>query len=128
MRIVVHDSRGSARSQYFGPICRGKAYSAPVDEALLNELRVLGATTASPPGVHERDTVAARVDALLLDPDDPDPATSSSLGRADGDPRPDGRDAVGRPFAPFAPARRCAALGDPDRDMPVSCTSTHARL
>jgi hypothetical protein len=43
-----------------------------VDEALLNEVRVLGATTASPPGVPERDTVASRVDALLVDPDDPD--------------------------------------------------------
>ncbi len=46
--------------------------SLGVDEALLNEVRVLGATTASPPGVPERDTVAARVDALLADPDDPE--------------------------------------------------------
>lgn len=43
-----------------------------MNEALLNEVRILGATTASPPGVQERDTVAARVDALLVDPDDPD--------------------------------------------------------
>jgi hypothetical protein len=43
-----------------------------MDEALLNELRILGTTTASPPEVPARDTVAARVDALLADPDDPD--------------------------------------------------------
>jgi hypothetical protein len=46
--------------------------SARVDEALLNELRILGATAASPPGIQERDTVAERVRALLVDPEDPD--------------------------------------------------------
>jgi hypothetical protein len=41
-----------------------------VDEALLNELRILAATTASAPGIPERDTVATRVGAFLADPDD----------------------------------------------------------
>jgi hypothetical protein len=43
-----------------------------VDEALLNEVRGLGATTASPPGIPERDTAAARVHEFLEDPDDPE--------------------------------------------------------
>ena len=43
-----------------------------VNEEVLAEVRAIGATTASAPGVHERDTVAARVDALLADPDDPE--------------------------------------------------------
>jgi hypothetical protein len=42
-----------------------------MDERTLEELRVIGATTGSPAGVHERDTVAARVADLLEDPDDP---------------------------------------------------------
>ena len=72
MRTAPHDSRGSARSQYFGAICRARRILPAVDEALLNELRILAATTASPPGMPERDTVATRVHALLVDPDDPD--------------------------------------------------------
>jgi hypothetical protein len=43
-----------------------------VNEAVLAEVRAIGATTASPSGVHERDTVAARVAELLVDPDDPE--------------------------------------------------------
>jgi hypothetical protein len=43
-----------------------------VNDEVLAEVRAIGATTASAPGIHERDTVAARVDALLADPDDPD--------------------------------------------------------
>src|SRR5262245_19161768 len=43
-----------------------------VNEDVLAEVRAIGITTASAPGVHERDTVAARVDALLADPDDPE--------------------------------------------------------
>ena len=43
-----------------------------VNEEVLAEVRAIGATTASAPGIHERDTVAARVDALLADPDDPE--------------------------------------------------------
>ena len=41
-------------------------------EDVLAEVREIGLTTGSAPGVHERDTVAARVDALLADPDDPE--------------------------------------------------------
>jgi len=36
------------------------------------EVRAIGAATADAPGVHERDQVAARVEALLADPDDPE--------------------------------------------------------
>jgi hypothetical protein len=43
-----------------------------VNEEVLAEVRAIGATTASAPEIHERDTVAARVDALLADPDDPE--------------------------------------------------------
>jgi hypothetical protein len=43
-----------------------------VDEAVLAEVRAIGLTTASAPGVLERDTFAARVDALLADPDNPE--------------------------------------------------------
>ena len=43
-----------------------------MNEEVLAEVRAIGVTTASAPGVHERDTVAARVDALLADPDDPE--------------------------------------------------------
>ena len=43
-----------------------------VNDEVLAEVRAIGATTASAPGIHERDTVAARVDALLADPDDPE--------------------------------------------------------
>jgi hypothetical protein len=43
-----------------------------VDQRIVDELRVIGATTDSAPSVHERDTIAARVDALLDDPDDPE--------------------------------------------------------
>jgi hypothetical protein len=43
-----------------------------VNEAVLAEVRAIGAATASPSGVHERDTVAARVTELLVDPDDPE--------------------------------------------------------
>jgi hypothetical protein len=43
-----------------------------VDDAVLAEVRAIGASTASPSGVHERDTVAARVADLLADPDDPE--------------------------------------------------------
>jgi hypothetical protein len=42
-----------------------------MDERTVEELRVIGATTESLAGVHERDTVAARVSDLLEDPDDP---------------------------------------------------------
>jgi len=41
-----------------------------VNDEVLAEVRAIGASTASAPGVHERDTVAARVEALLADPDD----------------------------------------------------------
>src|SRR5207247_4707500 len=54
-------------------ICRQNAYpSRWVNEEVLAEVRAIGATTASAPGVHERDTVAARVEDLLADPDDPE--------------------------------------------------------
>lgn len=43
-----------------------------VNDEVLAEVRAIGVTTASAPGVHERDTVATRVDALLADPDDPE--------------------------------------------------------
>lgn len=43
-----------------------------MNEDVLAEVRAIGASTASAPGVHERDTVAARVAALLVDPDDPE--------------------------------------------------------
>src|SRR5213075_1098194 len=43
-----------------------------VNEAVLAEVRAIGATTASPSGVHERDTVAARVADLLAGPDEPE--------------------------------------------------------
>jgi hypothetical protein len=43
-----------------------------VNEEVLAEVRAIGATTASAPGMHERDTVAARVTGLLADPDDPE--------------------------------------------------------
>jgi hypothetical protein len=45
---------------------------ALVNEDVLAEVRAIGASTASAPGIHERDTVAARVAALLAAPDDPD--------------------------------------------------------
>jgi hypothetical protein len=40
-----------------------------VDEAVLAEVRAIGASTSDAPGVHERDQVAARVAALVADPD-----------------------------------------------------------
>lgn len=43
-----------------------------MNDELLAEVRAIGASTASPPGVYERDTVEARVAALLADPDDPE--------------------------------------------------------
>ena len=43
-----------------------------MNEEVLAEVRAIGASTASPPGVYERDTVEARVAALLADPDDPE--------------------------------------------------------
>ena len=43
-----------------------------MNEDVLAEVRAIGASTASAPGVHERDTVAARVAGLLADPDDPE--------------------------------------------------------
>jgi hypothetical protein len=43
-----------------------------VNEEVLAEVRAIGASTASAPGIHERDTVAARVAGLLADPDDPE--------------------------------------------------------
>src|SRR5262249_50438685 len=50
-----------------------RALSFPdVNEDVLAEVRAIGMMTASAPGVHERDTVEARVDALLADPDDPE--------------------------------------------------------
>jgi hypothetical protein len=43
-----------------------------VNDEVLAEVRAIGASTASAPGVYERDTVEARVAALLADPDDPE--------------------------------------------------------
>jgi hypothetical protein len=43
-----------------------------VNDEVLAEVRAIGASTASVPGVYERDTVEARVAALLADPDDPE--------------------------------------------------------
>lgn len=43
-----------------------------MDEAVLAEVRAIGAATADAPGVHERDQVATRVAALVDDPDDPE--------------------------------------------------------
>jgi hypothetical protein len=43
-----------------------------VNDEVLAEVRAIGATTASAPGIYERDTVAARVTGLLADPDDPE--------------------------------------------------------
>jgi hypothetical protein len=60
----------AARRRNSAPLCRG--YPQDVDERLIAELRVIGTTTESPPSVHDRDTVSARVDALLEDPDDPE--------------------------------------------------------
>ena len=46
--------------------------SGCVNDEVLAEVRAIGASTASAPGVYERDTVEARVAALLADPDDPE--------------------------------------------------------
>ena len=43
-----------------------------MNDEVLAEVRAIGASTASAPGVYERDTVEARVAALLADPDDPE--------------------------------------------------------
>jgi hypothetical protein len=43
-----------------------------VNEDVLAEVRAIGASTASAPGVYERDTVAVRVAGLLADPDGPE--------------------------------------------------------
>src|SRR5438477_413713 len=58
-----------ARPRFAGrtPILPGR-----VNDEVLAEVRAIGATTASAPGIHERDTVAARVTGLLADPDDPE--------------------------------------------------------
>ena len=42
-----------------------------MNDEVLAEVRAIGASTASAPGVYQRDTVEARVAALLADPDDP---------------------------------------------------------
>jgi len=70
----------------------------PVDERTAAEVRLIGATTESPPGVHERDTVAARVEALLADPDDPE-ARRTFVGWAE-------RTAVRAPTAEMRSAAR----------------------
>jgi hypothetical protein len=46
--------------------------SGCVNDEVLAEVRAIGASTSSAPGVYERDTVEARVAALLADPDDPE--------------------------------------------------------
>src|SRR3954463_4854053 len=63
------------RSRYLGPAppaIHFPGISWPVvNEEVLEELRSIGASTADAPGVNDRDQVAARVAALLDDPDDP---------------------------------------------------------
>ena len=43
-----------------------------MNEDVLAEVRAIGVSTASAPETHERDTVAARVDGLVANPDDPE--------------------------------------------------------
>jgi hypothetical protein len=70
---AAHDTGRTSAPQSRCPICRQNAYPVGrVNEEVLAEVRAIGATTASAPGVHERDTVEARVAALLADPDDPE--------------------------------------------------------
>src|SRR5215831_12499614 len=63
-RASHHTRRGMCAQSLYPSGC--------VNDEVLAEVRAIGASTASAPGVYERDTFEARVAALLADPDDPD--------------------------------------------------------
>ena len=116
MRIGAHDSRGSAGSQYFGAICRGKAYPAPGGRGTTQRGARPRGDDCEPAGDSRARHGRRSCRRVPRGPGRPRPALRARcLGRAHGEPRSDRRDALGGAPAALALARRRAARGDPHR-------------